>query len=366
MFLIERIFAGPSRLAPLLALPLILTTVPAAALTKEAAIENCRNSVGRPIVMACMRNGGNSFEGCREKARPQVVACVMAALNAANGRANFAVAVPTEAAPKPTPGTALPAGFVAPPRTISDIRSILDGEKPDPALIERLKTAANAVPTGKEARGELSQFYFERSSARSQLGRLADAITDANKAIEAGRGVIDAFTMGRNTQLLALNYFYAGDLKQSLDIYLRMLRETNAQGAKGYAFSTNRQISNVLAQMGDVPQAEAHQRPSRLARQLPEIRPELGSRSGVQPRRGLRSARTIPRSRGFLSHDGAAQTRRNAGRSGVGECSDPVNDPSIDRRGRCRPGANEGAARAARGSRGRFKTRLAVETSGYR
>ena len=229
MFLIERIFAGLSRLFPLLAFPLILTTVPALALTKEAAVENCRMSVGKPIVIACMRGGGNSFEGCREKARPQVVACVIAALNAANGRANVAVAVPTEAAPKPMPGTALPAGFVAPPRTISDIRSILDGEKPDPALIERLKTAANAVPTGKETRGELSQFYFDRSAARSQLGRLAEAITDANKAIEVGRGVIDAFTMGRNTQLLALNYFYAGDLKQSLDIYLRMLRETDVR-----------------------------------------------------------------------------------------------------------------------------------------
>ena len=38
MFLIERIFAGLSRLAPLLAFPLILATVPALALTKEAAI----------------------------------------------------------------------------------------------------------------------------------------------------------------------------------------------------------------------------------------------------------------------------------------------------------------------------------------
>jgi CHAT domain-containing protein len=262
MFLIGRIFAGVSRLVPLLAFPLILTTAPASALTKEAAIENCRNSVGRPIVMACMRGGGNSFEGCREKARPQVVACVMAALNAANGRANVAVAVPTEAAPKPVPGTALPAGFVAPPRTISDITAILDSEKPDPAVIEKSKATANAVPTGKESRAELSQFYFDRSTARSQLGRLADAITDANKAIEVGRGVIDAFTMGRNTQLLALNYFYAGDLKQSLDIYLRMLRETDVHGAKGYAFSTNRQISNVLAQMGDVPQAEAYLRRS--------------------------------------------------------------------------------------------------------
>jgi CHAT domain-containing protein len=262
MFHIERVVAQASRLAPLLAFPLILTTAPASALTKEVAIENCRMKVGRPIVMACMQGGRGSLEGCREKAHPQVVACVMAALNAANGRANVAVAVPTEAAPKPLPGTALPAGFVAPPRTISDITAILESEKPDAAVIEKSKATANAVPTGKESRAELSQFYFDRSTARSQLGRLADAITDANKAIEAGRGAVDAFTMGRNTQLLALDYFYAGDLKQSLDIYLRMLRETDVHGAKGYAFSTYRQISNVLAQMGDVPQAEAYLRRS--------------------------------------------------------------------------------------------------------
>ena len=160
-----------------------------------------------------MRGGGGSLEGCREKARPSVVACIITALNAANGRANVAVALPTEAAPKHAAGISLPAGFIAPPRTISDIRSILDGEKPDRALIEKLKAAANAIPTGKELRGELSLLYFDRSAARSQLGRLADAIVDANKAIEVGRGAIDAFAMGRATQLLALNYFYAGDLK---------------------------------------------------------------------------------------------------------------------------------------------------------
>ena len=260
MFIIKRISAAVSRLLVPLAFPLILATGPAHGLTKEAAVESCRERVGRPIVMSCMRGGGGSLEGCREKARPSVVACIITALNAANGRANVAVALPTEAAPKHAAGISLPAGFIAPPRTISDIRSILDGEKPDPALIEKLKAAANAIPTGKESRGELSLLYFDRSAARSQLGRLADAIVDANKAIEVGRGAIDAFAMGRATQLLALNYFYAGDLKQALDIYVRMLRETDVRGAKGYAFSTNRQISNVLAQMGDVAQAEAYLR----------------------------------------------------------------------------------------------------------
>jgi len=135
---------------------LACSTGSAFALSQEAAVENCRMTVGRPIVQACMHaaGGGGNLEACRAKAKPQVHACVMAALNAANGRANVAVAVPTEAVPKLAPGTALPAGFIAPPRTISDITAILDSEKPDLKTIEQLKAGANAVPTGKESRAE--------------------------------------------------------------------------------------------------------------------------------------------------------------------------------------------------------------------
>src|SRR3974390_3467592 len=115
---------------------LIGTACHAVALTKEAAIEQCRMTVGRPIVQACMHAGGGKLEACREKARPQVHACVMAAMNAANGRGNVAVAVPTEAPPKIAPEAAMSAGFVAPPRTISDITAVLDREKPDIKRIE--------------------------------------------------------------------------------------------------------------------------------------------------------------------------------------------------------------------------------------
>ena len=132
--------------------------------------------------------GAGNLEACRAKAIPQVRACVMAALNAANGRANVAVAIPTEAAPKVSAAGALPAGFVAPPRTITDITAILDSEKADLKTIEELKVKANSKPTGKESREDLAQFYFDRGNARVQLGRLADSIADANKAIEVGRG----------------------------------------------------------------------------------------------------------------------------------------------------------------------------------
>ncbi|MCK1739837.1 CHAT domain-containing protein [Bradyrhizobium sp. 139] len=256
----------------LLALAILLGSVgSAAALTKEAALENCRMTVGKPIVHACMqaqggRKAGADIEGCRAKASPQVRACVMAALNAANGRANVAVDVPKEAAPKLASGTALPKDFVAPPRTISDITAILDGEKPEEKMIAELKADADAAPTGKESRAELAQFYFDRGNARSQLGRLAESVADANKAVEVGRGVVSPLLLGRMMQLQSLSYSLAGDPKRALEVIQRLLRESaSAPGAKGMQFNANRAIASYLVQMGDIAQAEAYLRRSLTA-----------------------------------------------------------------------------------------------------
>lgn len=246
-----------------------------AELSKEAALENCRMTIGKPFVHACMMalgggkapNADANREGCRAKASPQVRACVMAALNAANGRANVAVEVPKEVVPALPSGTALPAGFVAPPRSIADITAILDSEKPDFKKIEELKGDADAQPTGKESRGDLAQFYFDRANARAQLGQLAESIADANKAVEVGKGVIDSNMMGRLLQLVAIQYSTAGDPKKALEVLQRMSREiVNAPGAKGYVFNTNRSIAGILIQMGDVGQAEAT-----LRRSLPVL-----------------------------------------------------------------------------------------------
>ncbi len=238
------------------------------ALSKEAAVENCRMTIGRPIVQACMRasGGAGNLEACRAKARPQVRACVMAALNAANGRANVAVAIPTEAAPKASAANGLPAGFVAPPRTISDITAILDSEKPDLRKIEELKADADAAPTGKESRADLAQFYFDRGNARAQLGRLADSIADADKAMEVGRGAVSPNMMGRLMQLASIQYSAAGDPKKALELWLHQLRDiAGLPGSKGYQFNANRSIAAILVQMGDIAQAEAYLRRSLTA-----------------------------------------------------------------------------------------------------
>lgn len=238
----------------------------AAALTKEAAIENCRMNVGKPIVQACMqaqggRKAGADIEACRAKASPQVKACVLAALNAANGRANVAVELPKEAAPKLDPRAALPKDFIAPPRSIADITAVLDGEKPDEKMVAELRSDADAAPTGKESRQDLAQFYFDRANARAQLGRLAESIADADKAVDVGRGLVSANMLGRMMQLQSLQHSLAGDPKRALEIMQRLLRESASMpGAKGLQFATNRGIASALIQMGDVAQAEAYLR----------------------------------------------------------------------------------------------------------
>lgn len=148
----------------------------ASALTKEDALENCRATVGRPIVQACIRGGGGSREACREQASPKVRACVIAALNAANGLANVPIAVPKEQGPSDAVADraeALPSIFVVPPRTITDITAILDSEKPDAAQIAKLHTEADAAVPANVSRAELAQFYYQRGNARAQLGRLS-------------------------------------------------------------------------------------------------------------------------------------------------------------------------------------------------
>jgi CHAT domain-containing protein len=240
---------------------LLLSCGASLALTQDAAIEQCRERVGRPIVMGCMRNGGGSLEACRGRAGPAVRSCVMASMQKANGRANVAVAVPTAAAPKIAPGTALPVGFVAPPRSIADITAILDSEKPDPQKIEKLKADADAAVPANASRATLAQFYLDRGNARSQLGRLADSTADFEKGMESGRGVVSPNMMGRMVQLAAVQYGSAGDPRKALDLYQRLLRDTaNSPGAKGFVHIANRSIITLLLQMGDMNQAEGYLR----------------------------------------------------------------------------------------------------------
>jgi hypothetical protein len=68
---------------------------PASAATFEQTVEHCRNTIGRPIVLACMyaQGKGTELEACQLEASTKVRACVQEATAGPEGRANLAHAI---------------------------------------------------------------------------------------------------------------------------------------------------------------------------------------------------------------------------------------------------------------------------------
>ena len=264
-----------SRIAPIRTIGLTLLALfagvtTAAALSQEQAVASCRESVGRPIVQACMRSMGGgganreaNLASCRAGVSPQVKACVMAALNKANGRANVAIELVKPKGEIIAPGNSLPAGFVAPPRTITDITAILDSEKPDAATLAKLKKNADDEPNAKLSQADLAQFYYDRGNARALLGRSKDAMADAEKALPIARSASDPMFFYRLRQFLGIQKQAQGDLKSALKIFQDISRETiNARGLKGWGPNANRATIQILLATGDVAQAEGYMRRS--------------------------------------------------------------------------------------------------------
>jgi CHAT domain-containing protein len=262
----SRLIAGLGPAAGLLAFASLSAPHAAFALTIEEARENCRATVGRPIVQACMggqKGEGPALEACRAKASPSVKACVMAAMNKAHGRANVAISIDDGKKKKEAVdlGNALPAGFVPPPRTIADIAAILDNEKPNPQTLAKLTADADREPERGLSISELVLFHYERGEARTLLGRHADAIADGEKALSLARNGVEAKLKHRIQQFVALRKQAAGDLKAAITLFEQMIREThNVPGVSGYSVNARLNIMAALIQSGDTAQAEGHLR----------------------------------------------------------------------------------------------------------
>jgi CHAT domain-containing protein len=255
----------------LLAVPVFFAgTNSAIALSQEQAVASCRESVGRPIVQACMQSmggGGANREAnlakCRGGATPKVRACVMAALNKANGRANVAIELAKPKQELIAPGTVLHAGFVAPPRTIVDITAILDSEKPDPARLAKLKEEADDEPDSKISKADLVEFYYDRANARALLARGQDAQADGEKALAIARNASDPMFAYRIRQFLGIQKQAQGDLKSSLKIFQDISSETiNHPKLKGWVPNANRATMQILLATGNLAQTEGYMRRS--------------------------------------------------------------------------------------------------------
>jgi len=251
--------------ALLLALGVLSAPVTANALSLEQARESCRETVGHPIVHACMQGlgkGGDreaNLAKCRAGVAPKVKACMQAALNKANGRANEAITVDNGAKKEVIDlGRALPAGFVPPPRTISDIAAVLDQEKPDPASLAKMKAQADAEPPHNASSTALAGFYYDRGTVRLSLGRVNDALDDGQKSLQFAQAT--PLVAGRSRQFIGIVKSAQGDLKGGLQAFQELNRMANSQHYVGWIINSSWNIIQRLIAIGDLPQADGYLR----------------------------------------------------------------------------------------------------------
>jgi CHAT domain-containing protein len=234
----------------------------ACAATHEQIVEACRESAGRPVVLACMKAKKGDLEFCKASAVPPVRACI----NREEQKQAAGKAAPSAPTKGPAEASAeapsVPIAFVAPPRTIADITAILDQEKPNRAVIAKANANADALPPEDLSPSKLAQFYFDRARARSQLMRNRESLADVQKALEVAlAGNADPLQIVRIRQALALQHQALGEPKQGMAVFQKTVDDgLSGAGSKGAVISASRSIAQMLVSMGDLGQADARAR----------------------------------------------------------------------------------------------------------
>jgi hypothetical protein len=239
---------------------------PAFAATHEQIIAKCREAA-RPQVAACVRakiggRGGDreaTIAACRESVgRPIVYACVLREEQKQAGGVVAPAAPKDETAIAPNDAGPVQPTFVAPPRTIADITAILDSEKPDDAKIAERKANADAPPPNDASPAKLAQFYYGRGTARALLARNKEALADGLQALAVGKGAIEFMQVSRIRQFVALQYRAIGDPKQAISVFDSIVREANRPTLRGNMINALVYIAGTFVSMGDVTQASTY------------------------------------------------------------------------------------------------------------
>ncbi|HEY1212174.1 MAG TPA: CHAT domain-containing protein, partial [Bryobacteraceae bacterium] len=254
----------PARIVWAVLLFLQASCLSAVALDLNQAIERCRNTVGKPIIVECMRNGG-TLQTCRAGAGPRVKACVQSAMLASRPKAELFDPAKAAGSPKPEDVAAeaallankVPAGLVAPPRKASEMTAILDQQAPDPSKIAELTAAADAsVPAGLKST-ELAAFYYKRGVARTQLGRNDEALADAELAVGNMQGADYPNVGSRYEQLLIARLRDAGQNQRAKALLSKQVVAFSSL-AKGKLFGLNLALAVGKIRNGDINSAETY------------------------------------------------------------------------------------------------------------
>ena len=240
---------------------------PASAATHEQIVDACKQAA-RPTVVACVHGRWGQadrdtlIEQCRQSVGvPLVKACVLREeQKEAAGKAAPAAPKLESAPPPPSDATALRPSYVAPPRTTADIEAILGREKPDPAKIAARKESAKASPPATATAAALAQFYYDRGAARALLGRNQDALDDGLKALDAAKKSGEFLRVTRVMQFIGFRYRALGDAKKEGETFDAIASAAAAENRRGAMIDPLANLARSALSSGELAEGEAYAR----------------------------------------------------------------------------------------------------------
>jgi CHAT domain-containing protein len=106
----------------------------------------------------------------------------------------------------------------------ADVIALLDQEKPDPDKAAALAADADRDIPPDLADADRGQAYLHRAQARAQIGRLNDAIADAEEALKLGKGQNYRRVTSRYQQFLYHLLLRVGDFKRAVPLIMAQIR----------------------------------------------------------------------------------------------------------------------------------------------
>ena len=141
------------------------------------------------------------------------------------------------------------------PADTADILALLDQEKPDPAKAAKLAADADAAIPPNLTAPKRGDAYFNRARARALVGRINEAIADAQEAVKLSKGENYDRVTSRYEQFLHRRLLEVGDSKHAVPIMMGEIR--NFQGRQpGRLFSLYDELAIIYLLADNVDETE--------------------------------------------------------------------------------------------------------------
>ena len=147
-----------------------------------------------------------------------------------------------------------------PPRTISDITAVLDQEKPDATRLAAEKIKADTTPPAGLSGAEAAQFYAERGSGASAIGRADQSVADFGEAVQIIRPIRDTYPDKYNEYV---NFLASAEQKFGhLRVALKLHEEAasfaeSTPSLRGAVFSHYYHLTDLNVRLGDMNAAKS-------------------------------------------------------------------------------------------------------------